>query len=64
MINLTAEIFAVTLQLQLKSPAVYRLLDETPLHQFNASDNILLAEYRQYLETIKVQLHKLDAAVF
>lgn len=54
--QLTAAIFAVTLQLQLKSPALYQLLGETPLYQSAAASEISLTDYRQYLETLKAQL--------
>jgi hypothetical protein len=64
MAQLTAAIFAVTLRLQLESPAVYLLLDETPLHQSHDAGTILPADCRQYLETIQMQLHKPAAAVF
>lgn len=56
MAQLTAEIFTVTLQLQLKSPALYLLLGETPLYQSPAIKEILITDYRQYLETLKAQL--------
>jgi hypothetical protein len=54
--QLTAAIFAVTLQLQLQSPALYLLLDETPLQQ-SAAGEISITDYHQYLETLKAQLH-------
>jgi hypothetical protein len=59
--QLSAAILAVTLQLLAKSPAVYLLLSETPLFQATGTPGILPADYRQYLETLRIQLRTMES---
>jgi hypothetical protein len=56
------KIFAITMRMQLRFPAQYDVLDETPLHITGNEKEINTIDFEQYLETIQNQLLAFEKA--
>lgn len=56
--ELFGEIFAVTREIQLKHPELYKNLSETPLFltENEAAGDLGTRDFKQYLESLKTQL--------
>lgn len=54
--NIISNIFLITEELRNETPAVYEHLNETPLFISYAEKGIRMADYEQYLSSLKLQL--------
>lgn len=62
--ELLEEIFAVTREIQVKHPELYKNLSETPLFlsESELAGDLGTRDFRQYLETLKGQLASFEEA--
>jgi hypothetical protein len=56
------KIFAVTYQIQIKFPELYRVLSETPLFTAESKLNITNEDLEKYLESLKHQMSSFENA--